>query len=698
MNRRAWCLSMLAASVPLAQQRLSAADAADQPAGQPPAPTSGTGPDGLPDGLRHDAQQRYDLFNQYLKRRAAGITRAHLQGIQSLDAWTRERPRVLREMRHMLGLDPWPERTPLRAEVTGTVQRPTHRIDKIVFQSMPGLYVTGNLYLPTEVSSPLPTVLYVCGHSPGPHGAKVDYQHHGVWFARHGFAALLIDTIEFGELPGLHHGTHNLGMWDWLSLGYTPAGPEVWNAMRAIDYLETRPEVDAARIALTGISGGGAMTWYTAAVDERIKVAVPVCATWTVEQQAALDSVHENCDCIFFHNTFQADMATAGALIAPRPLKFLNAMRDPMFPPAGYLDVRRQLEPVYGWYDAPDQLELYEHDSPHRDIVPFRKEANEWIRRWLTRDETPFDEGTIEPETGETLRVLDHYPADTINDSIHRTFIPTHQPRVWTQRQDWERRRTELIDQLKDQTLRLFPETRVPFAAWTARDKGWADRYCEVLNVEFTTEEDVRVQGQLFVPREERHRHSALVYVKRAEDVIYPVDWDPLLPLLGRTVVLTLRPRGVDYPVDNYRLTTIKRTAALLGGTLATMQLWDVLRSLDFLIDEQRLPLTSVSLYGRGAMGPLGFYAAALDQRITRVIVDEPPASHREGPPLLNVLRLTDLPEAAGLVAPRELVSLTPLPAAYDYTASVFALHGRREAIRMAGGLGQALQVWDPPR
>jgi hypothetical protein len=93
-------------------------------------------------------------------------------------------------------------------------------------------------------------------------------------------------------------------------------------------------------------------------------------------------------------------------------------------------------------------------------------------------------------------------------------------------------------------------------------------------------------------------------------------------------------------------------------------------------------------------MGPLGFYAAALDSRITRVILDDPPGSHWQGPPLLNILRLTDLPEAAAMLAPRELVSLTPLPASYNYTGSIYALYGRRDAIRQAGALGEAMRVW----
>jgi hypothetical protein len=94
-------------------------------------------------------------------------------------------------------------------------------------------------------------------------------------------------------------------------------------------------------------------------------------------------------------------------------------------------------------------------------------------------------------------------------------------------------------------------------------------------------------------------------------------------------------------------------------------------------------------------MGALGLYAAVLDPRVTRVILDNAPSSHWQGPPLLNILRLTDLPEAAALAAPREIVSLTPLAGAYSYTSSIYALYGARNAIRQAGDLGEALKVWE---
>jgi hypothetical protein len=176
--------------------------------------------------------------------------------------------------------------------------------------------------------------------------------------------------------------------------------------------------------------------------------------------------------------------------------------------------------------------------------------------------------------------------------------------------------------------------------------------------------------------------------------MVFAIDWDLLLPILGGRVVLVLQPRCVDYPIDLSRLANIKRSVALLGGTLESMQLWDILRSVDFLIKDQNLNLRSVSIYGRGHMGPLGFYAAALDDRISRVILDDAPDSHWQGPAMLNILRVTDLPEVAGLLAPRELVSLRPLARGYDYTASIYGLYGKRDAIRQAGGLYEAMEMW----
>ena len=141
--------------------------------------------------------------------------------------------------------------------------------------------MTGNLYLPKDLQDPAPTILYVCGHGSVKinnisYGNKVHYQHHGAWFARNGYVCLVIDTLQLGEIEGIHHGTYNHNMWWWNSRGYSPSGVEVGNCIRALDYLETLDFVDQNRFGVTGRSGGGAYSWWISALDKRIKVAAPV--------------------------------------------------------------------------------------------------------------------------------------------------------------------------------------------------------------------------------------------------------------------------------------------------------------------------------------------------------------------------------------------------------------------------------------
>lgn len=639
------------------------------------------------------AEERYRMFQEYLVRRASEITQQNLSDLNTKAKWEQRRPEIRKQLLYMLGLDPMPPRTPLNARVTGGFERDAYRVENVVFESMPKLYVTGNLYLPKRRSGKLPAVVYLCGHTPDPAGAKAYYQYNGVTLARLGYVVLMIDPLHFGELPGVHHGLHNLGMWYWLSLGYTPAGPEAWNVVRALDYLETRSEVDARRIAVTGNSGGGSTTWYAAAIDERIQVAVPMCSSWTAENQAAQDAVKENCDCMYFPNTFLLDFPIAGALIAPRPLQMLSAMRDPMFPPGGYHEVYRRSRLIYDLYHAGEHVAEYDHDAGHGQTAPsFRKRAYEWINRWLRNDPGPFDVGEPKPqEEPRLLTVFDRLPADAVNDSAHKIFIRTHKLTPWKTLDTWKKRRAELTAELNDKVFRAFPKARAPFAVRKMPETGWTSRYAQAWDVEFATEEGIRVTGQLFVPRGPVRAYPALIQVKGAEDIVYPVDYDFILPVLKSHVVLVLQPRAVDYPVDNFRMATLKRTAALVGATIESMQIWDILRSVDFLVDEEKLRLESISVYGRRQMGALGIYAAALDERITRVILDDPPATHWQGPALLNVLRITDLPEAAALIAPREIVSLTPLPWQYRYTTSVFSLYGATQGLRQRNGLFDAL-------
>ncbi|MBO3804169.1 MAG: acetylxylan esterase, partial [Candidatus Brockarchaeota archaeon] len=197
---------------------------------------------------------------EYLCKEAGRITDASLSDLKDRGYWERTEGERRAIFADMLGLTErlGSKSLPVKPVVTGTLERRGYRIEKLHFQSLPGLYVTGNLYVPGSERS-APGVLYVCGHSPD---QKCHYQAHARKFAQLGLVALVVETIELGEIRGHHHGPFHYGWFNWYSMGYTPAGVEVWNAMRAIDVLQSRPEVDPSKIGITGISGGGSISWF----------------------------------------------------------------------------------------------------------------------------------------------------------------------------------------------------------------------------------------------------------------------------------------------------------------------------------------------------------------------------------------------------------------------------------------------------
>jgi dienelactone hydrolase len=240
----------------------------------------------------------------FLQKETEKIGQRFLDGARTLAEWQPRRDRLRREYLDMLGLWPLPERTPLDVTVTGTVERPGVVVEKLHFQSRPGLYVTANLYRPQKAAGRLPAILYLCGHTGrGRDGNKTAFQDHGMWFASNGYVCLILDTLQLGEVAGKHHGTYNLGRWWWQARGYTPAGVECWNGVRGLDYLVSRPDVDPERLGVTGISGGGAATIWIAAADERVKVAVPVSGTSDLESYVSHKVIDDHCDCMFLVNT-----------------------------------------------------------------------------------------------------------------------------------------------------------------------------------------------------------------------------------------------------------------------------------------------------------------------------------------------------------------------------------------------------------
>ena len=274
-------------------------------------------------------------IQDFLALRTMRMQQPFADDLKSLEIWRKNGQRYYDEYMYMLGLSPLPEKTPLHATVTGKFDGDGFSVEMLHYQSRPQLYVTANLFRPKNVptGTRLPAVLYVCGHSGrGRDGNKTAFQSHGIWFARHGYVCLIVDTLQLGEIAATHHGTYNQNRWWWHSRGYTPAGVECWNGVRGIDYLVSRPDVDPERIGVTGISGGGAATFWVAAADDRVKVAVPVSGMADQESYVSNRVINGHCDCMFMVNTFQWPWTRIAGLIAPRPMLFVNSDHDSIFP------------------------------------------------------------------------------------------------------------------------------------------------------------------------------------------------------------------------------------------------------------------------------------------------------------------------------------------------------------------------------
>ena len=373
------------------------------------------------------------LIANYFQTETAKISGRCVSEVHGAAEWRARQPELRRQAAEMLGLDPLPERTDLRPVVTGKIERDDFTVEKLHFQSQPHLYVTADLYIPKNLTRPAPAILYLCGHtsvvSNGvSFGNKTAYRQHGIWFARNGYVCLVLDTLQLGEIQGRHQGTYREGAWWWNSRGYTPAGVETWNAMRALDYLVSRPEVDAQRLGVTGRSGGGAYSWFLAALDERVKVIAPVAGMTDLRNYIVDGAVDGHCDCMFMVNTYRWDFPTLATLCAPRPLLLANSDADLLFPLDGVMRTRNAVKQVYDYFDAATHFGLVITPGPHKDTQDLQIPVFRWFNAQLKHEDPTIEMAAVKMFSPQKLKVFDKLPEDQINTTIQSSFVPMASP------------------------------------------------------------------------------------------------------------------------------------------------------------------------------------------------------------------------------------------------------------------------------
>ena len=614
----------------------------------------------------------------YLERAARAITDRAAAEIRSRETWERVRARRLEEMRDMLGLLPWPKRTPLNVRITGKFDQGDYIIEKIAFESMPKFYVTANLYMPKRRGSPMPGIVYVCGHAPTPYGAKTQYQRHGISFAKNGYVCFILDPIQIAETFALHSGLRTQEMYDWYSRGYTPAGVETWNAMRAIDYLETRPEVDKTRIGITGRSGGAAMSWFTGAVDPRIKVVSPVMGISTYAADVHENTQRLHCDCMFPINAAMHDMMHQGALIAPRPLLMMHGHKDSLFPVAGYTEFQEVVGALYASYGHPEDFGNVVVETAHADSDYLRERAIRWFDRYfrnaLDRD---LDMSYTNLPDKKLAVFPDGPPADAQNYRVHETFTTRLPSPPYPTLAAWEVRRRELLRQLRAKVFAALPGGVHGLRVERVENaKGVPSRYQDL---QLSSDDTVSVRALLRRPAKAFGRAPALLYIASDKETAHSID-DFLYSVNERDVAvrMILWPRGIgEIPWDKDVWKGMLRNAMFVGQTVDSMRLADVMVAVEALRSEESVDPERIMIVGEGTCGALGLYAAILDPGVKQAMMVNPPTTHAESPIFLNVLRYTDLPEAAALIAPRHLTFYGRMPSPYEYARHVYRLYGK---------------------
>jgi len=303
-------------------------------------------------------------------------------------------------------------KTPLEPRITGTLENPGFTLEKVLFRSRENYTVSANFLLPRNRSGKVPALLFLCGHSAAGKG-DAEYQTAMRGLAQRGFAVLAVDPVgqgerhQFRDVPGFTPESpcveHNILGKQMLLTGEWFGAWRTYDAVRAMDYLLTRPEIDPARVGVLGNSGGGTLTSWVSAVDDRFFAAAPGCfvTTWEHNVENELPADIEQCP----PHALERGLEIADFLIAAAPRPFLlEGQKNDFFDPRGILEVRDELRALYRLLGCEDRIELAIGPDDHGFSLALREAAYGFFCRRAEVGNPSEAEGAIEvPPPEETF-------------------------------------------------------------------------------------------------------------------------------------------------------------------------------------------------------------------------------------------------------------------------------------------------------
>ena len=643
----------------------------------------------------------WDYNSEYLRlldeHRAAKL--AALESTEQFDAL---REQVRTHLERMWG--PFPARTSLNPRQLGRLDRNDHWIERIVFESRPSFHVTANLYRPKDVDGPTPAVIFPCGHA-GAGKAAETYQRFAALMARQGIAALTWDPLGQGErlqfldkqtgasTIGSGSAEHRvLGNQCYL-VGDNLMQYRAWDAIRALDYLELRPEIDLERIGIAGQSGGGMVALQFACFDDRVKAAFASCAVASFRAKTEALLIADPEQILFGTLRAGIDHPELLAAFAPKPLLIGAALRD-YVPIEGVRRTYAELEQVYGKLDAGANLQLTETDDTHGLNRELREAAASFFVRALAgRDQRVVEEPLELPSAAElqcapTGQVSSAFGSKTVADlnAERAAAIMPDLPPV-SNASEFEIYRSEVANRIREVTN--------------------VGAFKSEFGIEVPTrflDAGVYAKGAVFLVAEQGKDHPIVQRycvdaIVAANHSVYGLDlrgWGASKPIMPSAEV------GFDW--DDF----FAYRAFELGRPLFGQRLKDLLSAAPTLTKRREWIVIGV-----GIGGLIAAHAAALDSRVAGVASIEAPLSYtgmlkdpRVRQPvssfLPGVLGAYEIRDIYASIAPRPLLVINPQNSqrqsveadrARGEWAAAFDIYGTLDApgsIQIESGLGRS--------
>jgi len=621
----------------------------------------------------------------HLTQREAEIARVTTQA-----GWIERQKRVLQILSDIVG--PFPERTPLNARITGTLQKSGYRVEKIIFESQPKFYVTSCLFLPDGLTACAPAIIYCSGHSQDGFRSDV-YQHAIINLVKKGFIVFAFDPFGQGERlqywdaelqesriggPTLEHSYP--GAQCFLT-GASPARIMIWDGVRAVDYLLTRKEVDPARIGITGRSGGGTQSAYIAAFDDRIAAAAPEC--YITNFKRLLESKgFQDAEQNFYHGVANGiDHADLLEVRAPRPMLVITTTND-FFSIQGARETAAEVRQLYAALGAAENFRMVEDDAPHASTQKNREAMIAFFQQHfhVAGDAAADAVETLSPgelQVTQTGQVVTSLKGESVF-SLNRTVAQRQLEAIEKSRSGDLVAHLQRVKSAAKALAGLRPpadEKEAVFAGRFRRETYMIEKYY------LQGEGSYPLPFNLYIPNV-RRANAAVLFLHPAgkseesgpdREIEYFVKQGfillaPDLPGIGELGPGKFRGDASDFKVGKTSYNSWF-AAIQIGRSLVGIQAGDALRLVTFL-KMGALQAREIYAIARSEMCPVALYAALFEPSISRLAFLDPLSSIKSivmnqyykpyfiPSTVAGGLTVYDLPDLLAALAPRRLLAL----------------------------------------